>query len=246
VSEILRQLPPLALPVVMLVVWIAVMRALRWVQRTATRQGANPRIANYLGICARAAVSTALVIALMWWLEQNSGRGDLAQALDEIGLHFRLPLDQTLALGVAMAALCYVLSITFALLRRRLKLKVTAKTFDLFPQTPAETVIFALMVSPAAGISEEIIYRGFLQWMIADLTHDPISAVGTTAVIFGMLHLYQGGLGMIRTALIGLVFGIGTLTTGSLMPAILAHTLLDMTGTFVRVTSAPPAPVVRA
>jgi membrane protease YdiL (CAAX protease family) len=69
--------------------------------------------------------------------------------------------------------------------------------------------------------------------------------VGTAAVLFGLLHLYQGGLGILRTGSIGLVLGAGTLATGSLMPAILAHTLLDMTSTIVRVGALPPAPAAK-
>jgi membrane protease YdiL (CAAX protease family) len=95
------------------------------------------------------------------------------------------------------------------------------------PDSPAETAVFSLLLAPASGIGEEIVFRGVLQWAFIALTGDPISSVASQAVLFGIIHLYQGGLGVLRTFAIGLVLGAGTLASGSLLPAIVAHTLIN-------------------
>jgi hypothetical protein len=54
-----------------------------------------------------------------------------------------------------------------------------------------------------------------------------ISLVGS-AVIFGLIHSFQGPIGMIRTGAIGLVFGLCYLAVGrNLWPLVIAHALID-------------------
>lgn len=230
------------LPLVVIgLAFLAAMQGARRLRNYAVRRGGGQRITGYWLIAARSLLTAAFALGLLWWIDRHFGARDFASALAGIGLHARLSLDETLSLGVAMAAVAYIVSVAVTLLRRRRKQKVTARLAGMFPQSPGETAVFFLVLSPAVGIGEEIVYRGVLQWAIATLTDDPVSAIGTTAVLFGMLHLYQGGLGILRTAFIGLIFGAGTWASGSLIPAILAHTLLDMTSTLVRVPAPAPA-----
>jgi len=197
--------------------------------------GAGQRIADYLLITWRTAASVALVFAFSWALEQHSGRGDMGAAFADLGLNLRLPLASAGVLSVLLFATCYAINLGFTFLRRALRRNAKFATVNILPQTMWETVAFSLILSPAAGIGEEIIYRGFLQWALATTTGDPISAIGTQAVVFGMAHLYQGGLGVLRTFAIGVVLGAGTLVSGSLIPAIVAHILIDIASGIVRV-----------
>ena len=144
-------------------------------------------------------------------------------------------------MSLLLFATCYAINLGATFLRRAVRQNPKLATVNLLPQSVWETVVFSLILSPAAGVGEEVIYRGFLQWAIAGATSDPVSAVATQAVLFGMAHLYQGGVGILRTFAIGLVLGWGTLVSGSLVPAIVAHTLLDIASGIVRVQSPTPA-----
>ena len=53
------------------------------------------------------------------------------------------------------------------------------------------------------------------------------AAVVSTAV-FGIMHAYQGSMGVARTTLMGGVLAWGFLASGSLWPPILAHVLIDV------------------
>jgi membrane protease YdiL (CAAX protease family) len=82
-------------------------------------------------------------------------------------------------------------------------------------------------VSITAGIVEEILYRGFAFWYLAQIM--PIWAVIlVSSIAFGIGHSYQGVGGMIRVSLIGLAFGIFYVATGSIWLPMLAHAILDI------------------
>ena len=49
-----------------------------------------------------------------------------------------------------------------------------------------------------------------------------------SSAVFGLLHAYQGWLGVFRTALLGFVLAASLILTGVLWPAILAHAILDV------------------
>ena len=97
---------------------------------------------------------------------------------------------------------------------------------DLMPQTGKEKSVFALL-SLAAGVAEELAYRGYAIPMLAPLL-GVWGAVLLTSVVFGMLHGYQGWLGTLRTGLMGALLAWGFLASGSLWPAMVAHTAIDL------------------
>ena len=97
---------------------------------------------------------------------------------------------------------------------------------SLLPQTPKERYVFVLL-SVAAGTGEEVAYRGYAIPVLAALIGIPGAAVLTT-LVFGVLHAYQGWLGVVRTSLMGGVLAWGFIASGSLWPPIIAHTLIDV------------------
>ena len=56
----------------------------------------------------------------------------------------------------------------------------------------------------------------------------PVVALLPSSLAFGLVHAYQGKLGIVVTALIGVIFGLAVLQTGALLPVMLAHTLIDL------------------
>ncbi|HUF75423.1 MAG TPA: type II CAAX endopeptidase family protein [Longimicrobiales bacterium] len=96
----------------------------------------------------------------------------------------------------------------------------------LLPRTSEERGVFALL-SVAAGVAEELAYRGYAISVLAAITGVPGAAV-LTSVVFGILHGYQGLLGTVRTTSMGGILAWGFLASGSLLPVIVAHTLIDL------------------
>ena len=99
----------------------------------------------------------------------------------------------------------------------------------LLPRTPAERRFFALL-AVTAGICEEVLYRGFglaaLRWAAPGLTNPGLIVI--TAVAFGLAHLYQGPPGVVLTGLVGAYLAWIAIATGSLLPVMLLHALLDL------------------
>ena len=76
-------------------------------------------------------------------------------------------------------------------------------------------------------------WRGYLMNRVVDLVGSTTLAWGIaligSAAIFGIIHFYQGPLGIIRTGVAGLLFGIVYLIVGrrNLWILIIAHALID-------------------
>jgi uncharacterized protein len=100
---------------------------------------------------------------------------------------------------------------------------------ELLPRTREERFVFAGLAL-TAGICEEILYRGFgiayVRWLFPGVGHATIIVVSGLA--FGIVHLYQGPRNVILTGIAGGLFAWVTLATGSLVPAIVVHALVDL------------------
>jgi uncharacterized protein len=81
-----------------------------------------------------------------------------------------------------------------------------------------------------AGICEETVYRGFLLHYFHTLPfHLSLTwALVASSLIFGIGHLYQGVGGGVQTAVIGFVFGVMFVMTGSLVLPIVVHAVMDL------------------
>lgn len=99
---------------------------------------------------------------------------------------------------------------------------------ELLPRTERERWLFAGL-SLAAGLGEELAYRGYA----ISLLGSDWAAAALTSAVFGVLHAYQGPLGMLRAGMLGLVLAGGFLLSGSLWPGIVAHTAIDLLGGLV-------------
>jgi len=127
--------------------------------------------------------------------------------------------------GLSLAA-CLLLW-GFLLFRKAAGIRETPLLVQLLPETRTEKTLFVFL-SLAAGVGEEIAYRGYLiPALTLQLGWDWGAALLSSAV-FGLLHAYQGWLGIARTAALGLVLAASFILSGVLWPAILAHAILDM------------------
>lgn len=95
----------------------------------------------------------------------------------------------------------------------------------ILPRTPSQLRHF-YAVSLTAGIVEESIWRGFMLWYLGHFM--PLwAAVILSSISFGLAHAYQGAANVPRSALIGVVFALIYVLTGSLLIPILLHALAD-------------------
>jgi len=89
------------------------------------------------------------------------------------------------------------------------------------------------VLSIAAGINEEILFRGFLLTMLRGGMGLGIhlglgTAIVATSLIFGLNHFYQGIKGMLKSAVVGLMLSVVVALTGGLLLAILLHAAIDL------------------
>ena len=98
----------------------------------------------------------------------------------------------------------------------------------LFPITQKEKRVWSL-VSISAGITEEILYRGYLFYALPIVFPylSLIHILFITTIIFGIGHVYLGK-EAIKSAVLGLFFGIFYIVFDSVIPVIIIHIAQDL------------------
>jgi membrane protease YdiL (CAAX protease family) len=84
-----------------------------------------------------------------------------------------------------------------------------------------------LLAVTRAGISEEVLYRGFALERLKSLTESRWIAAGVTLVLFAAFHFRQGMAGVFLAFLLGGVFTAFYLWKRDLVAAITGHFLVD-------------------
>jgi membrane protease YdiL (CAAX protease family) len=153
-----------------------------------------------------------------------------ARPLSTLGL--RLPQGWRLGLGVTLPA-AYLLLIVVqgrVLAARPGALAGLRKKLDplraLVPHTPGEFRLF-VPLSITAGICEELLFRGYLVWVLKAWIGLG-AAVGASMILFGLAHAYQGYKFGVRAFFAGVVMGALALVTGSILPGMALHALIDL------------------
>jgi membrane protease YdiL (CAAX protease family) len=101
----------------------------------------------------------------------------------------------------------------------------------LLPTTPSERKWFAV-TAITAGICEELLYRGFLMSYLP--SNFPMFAGQfilisiLSGIIYGLSRVYLGMKGILQTALTGFSFAIVYFLSGSLLPAMVVHILVEL------------------
>jgi membrane protease YdiL (CAAX protease family) len=98
----------------------------------------------------------------------------------------------------------------------------------LVPVSSTERRWFAL-VGLGAGVSEEIVFRGFLFFYLATFTNfSSTQIIVASSLLFGFCHIYQGWFGVLGTSLAGFCLAFLYAGTGSLLVPIVVHAALDL------------------
>lgn len=114
------------------------------------------------------------------------------------------------------------------------------KTDSLFSKSALANPLYLLAMTTilsfvVAGLREELWRNASLaalRHLLPDHWSDQsrwICAIALSSVVFGLGHLYQGGLGVVFTALLGAGLGTVTWRHRSIWPAVFAHGFIDAT-----------------
>ena len=172
----------------------------------------EPRNIAWL-VLAQGAIGFALGLAL-WW---GSGRPLAAFLTVEAADLLVAALTAGLLIGTMQAiAFAFPRFVAWAADRQRL----------LFAHGRRYRPAHILMISIGAGFGEEALFRGGLQTLAADYL-PAWAAILLVSLLFAALHL--GGAGIFAFIFVySLLFGAVFHFTGSLLGAMLAHTLFDI------------------
>ena len=184
-----------------------------------------------VGMATSVALSMAAALVVAWaWLRRD---GAVAQAWDLS----HPPEGWPRAIGIALLATVAIIAWfqIGSLLVQQLGFGMpdVSAVMDMVTQSPAHFAMWIVLVAIfAAGIGEELLWRGFLMdrlERLPGLSGHAWAIIGIQAVLFGLPHLYQGWGGVIITGVVGLFFGwLRYNRRGNLWTLIIAHILVDV------------------
>jgi len=98
----------------------------------------------------------------------------------------------------------------------------------LMPASSTDSLVFVALAGTVA-VCEEFLYRGFAFAAIYRATGgSTVIALLGSSVLFALAHSYQGRAGLLNTFLLGLLFAVCRVWTVSILPAVLAHFVVDL------------------
>lgn len=177
----------------------------------------------YAGLIAELWTFVAAVVAL--WLYEGRSWTSLRLGKPE---GWRLPASIGLVLAVTiMLAIAIVRTLAkIARLKGHRQIKIPSHGARFAPHTRSE-LLWWTALSLSAGFSEELIFRGYLIWVLQPLLG--VWGAGAISVfVFAAAHAYEGVKGSLAAGMIGGMFTLVVVGLGSLWPAIAMHTLIDV------------------
>ena len=196
----------------------------------------------------RSAIAGAWTLALLVALFVLAPADDLVPAgvgwLLTTGGHLGL----TPAAGAVLTGLLTVVSIGVSIgaaqnSRRRpdgQPAQIPVEVALLLPRTPQERRLVAGL-AVTAGITEEVVYRGFLIGAVITVLGQPpwLAALVSLAIFVGA-HACQGRTGMLGVLVIGALFTLLYLLSGSICCGVLVHGVHDLVTLLTAQHPAPP------
>ncbi|MGC1187122.1 MAG: CPBP family intramembrane glutamic endopeptidase [Candidatus Acidiferrales bacterium] len=185
------------------------------------RIGTRERIALYASTIA----FQWFAVAIVFW--RAAARGLTAS---QVALVIGRPV-RTIAVAIGMTALLSILQWQGLRQLRRIEPDRDSRLHQfrekILPQNAIESLVFFALACTVA-VCEELIYRGFVYAVFATATHSVTIAIIASSAIFAAAHAYQGRQGLATTFILGALFAGSRVWTLSLLPAILAHLVVDL------------------
>src|SRR5437588_3862451 len=158
-----------------------------------------------------------------------------------------MPLPQWPLLGWSAATVMYVVTVLTLKLRWPSRSAASKqRLYDILPHNSGEMVPY-VFVCIAAGIAEELVYRGVMTELAQRLIGIEMVTIVAVSISFAASHATQGLRGMIAVFGIALICHALVLLSQSLIPVMVFHFAYDLTAGmlipkwFEGSVSAPPA-----
>jgi membrane protease YdiL (CAAX protease family) len=138
--------------------------------------------------------------------------------------------DPGLVIGVGVALLAGFTVLTVVGLRaarREKDLPTIGDIAAMLPRNRQELRIGAVM-SVNAGVVEELLFRLGMPALIFGATGSAVAAIVASLLLFGALHAYQGIWGVVGTMVVGGLFLLAYVVTGTILWPIVLHALFDL------------------
>ena len=192
-----------------------------------------PMLMISLGMPAAAIAETAFLALYLWW---TSGGGPPSSTKVARAAAFRrTSLTQAQWAWGLVAAVFFATTIHAALV---VLFRIVPFPIDAFRQdyrgfsvaSPVFQWVAIVTAAASAGICEETGFRGYMQQPI-EKRHGVVAAVFVSSVLFTLSHLTKSWAlpGMVPIVLAaGLLLGLIAWASGSLVPGIIGHTIMDI------------------
>ena len=167
----------------------------------------------------------AFIVVTVWRLP--------GRPLQGLGIDFIQPSPYLLTI-ILLIFLFYFVDIFFQYGNKKLRertLQRRSKGLNFIPVNGKELYHF-MFLAIAAGIGEEIIFRGYLinyllHWTGNDMT-GVLIACFFSSTLFAMLHGYQGPVSIVKIFFLALLFSAIFVLTHSLLIIVLIHIIIDI------------------
>jgi len=159
----------------------------------------------------------------------------LAAPLPLIGVDMLAPMAVGAVIGIAIVAIAF--AIRSRLPRRQPKpakrVRPALKIQAMMPRNRAEA-LHQLPLILNAGVSEEIFFRLYLPLLMVWCGIDALVSYVAASLIFGVLHRYQGLIGIVLTAVVGALLALAYLACAGLWLPVLLHLVLNSNSLLLR------------
>ncbi len=161
------------------------------------------------------------------------------RSLTDLGLTSRITATPFIWLAAIGFMVVYIMDMIWELRtvsgRQQTREDLSSK-IGFLPANGYEFIHFTT-VAVTAGICEEIIFRAYLiryfEFYLSTTDPSRTLAVILTALVFGLIHLYQGWQAVVKISGLSIALGFMFLYTQSLWINILIHILIDLIGGFL-------------
>ena len=149
-----------------------------------------------------------------------------------IKLGFQSPtIHMNLLPFIILVAAIYLSDLIYSFINKDYKTNKIKELANVIPMHWSEYKHY-IFLAFAAGISEEIVFRGFLinylLTLLSDTLYATILSIIIPAIVFSLSHLYQGWWAVLKIMLIAGLFGWIFIQSGSLLIIIVVHILIDL------------------
>jgi membrane protease YdiL (CAAX protease family) len=155
-----------------------------------------------------------------------------ASALDWPPLHYLHallsgPVGFGVEVGVGVVFVVVMVAPVVLLRRQVSDVPALGDIGSLLPRTRGE-LKYGVGLSLNAGVIEELLFRLGMPALLFGITGNGVLAFAVASVLFGVLHFYQKVWGVIGATLLGLLFSLIYLLTGSIWIVMIVHALIDL------------------